>query len=351
MVTALPLAPGLGRPRPVRMLAIAVAWGACFLLISWGLRDAPPLWFAALRALLAGAALLAAVVWTAHRRRTRVRVHGAETWLLIGLLALVNVTVALGAMVAAASGTTTGVASVLGNAQPLLVVLPAWWLFGERPRPVEVAGVALGFGGLVLVAAPSGAGRGAGLALAAAAAIAAGSLLARRLAGVDLLALGAWQFLLGGGALAVAAAVVEGPPDISWTPRLVTALVALALAGTAFPYVLWFAELRRAPLTAVAAWTLLVPVVGVVLGAVVLGEGLTPAVLGGDALVVASLTLVARSGRTPAAGRRDARTGPARRGEEAATGRGAPHAPGRPAPLCDRQAAPHSRGAKGGRHE
>ncbi|MFF7643957.1 EamA family transporter [Streptomyces canus] len=347
MVTALPPAPGLGRPRPARMLAIAVAWGACFLLISWGLRDAPPLWFAALRALLAGAALLAAAAFTAHRRGGGVRIRGAGTWSLIGLLALMNVTVAFGAMVAAASGTTTGVASVLGNAQPLLVVLPAWWLFGERPRPVEVAGVALGFGGLVMVAAPSGAGRGAGLALAAAAAIAAGSLLARRLAGVDLLALGAGQFLLGGAVLAVAAAATEGPPHISFTPRLVTALAVLALAGTAFPYVLWFAELRRAPLTAVAAWTLLVPVVGVALGAVVLGEGITLAALGGDALVVASLALVARSGRAPKA----ARQAPARRGEETAARRVAPHAPDGSAPLCDRQAAPHPRGAEGGRHE
>lgn len=101
---------------------------------------------------------------------------------------------------------------MLANAQPLLVVLPAWWLFGERPRPVEVSAVAVGFGGLVLVAAPSGGGRGAGLALLAAAASTAGTLLARRLAGVDLLALGAWQFLFGGAGLAVAASVLEGPP-------------------------------------------------------------------------------------------------------------------------------------------
>lgn len=50
---------GPRRPKPLRMLWIAAAWGACFLAIELGLRDAPLLWFAALRALVAGGALLA----------------------------------------------------------------------------------------------------------------------------------------------------------------------------------------------------------------------------------------------------------------------------------------------------
>jgi probable blue pigment (indigoidine) exporter len=287
------------------MLLVAVAWGSCFVLIRWGLRDAPVLWFAALRALLAGAALLAAALWAPGKRRERLVLHGASAWALTGVLALMNVTVAFGAMVASTTGTTTGVASVLANAQALLVVLPAWWLFGERVRAGELAGVALGFGGLVLVAAPSGAGRGAWLALLAAVGITAGALLARLLADIDVLVLGAWQFLVGGAVLAGAAVLVEGAPVISWTPRFTAALAALALAATALPYVLWFAELRRASLTAVTAWTLLVPVAGVVLAVVVLGEGVTLLEGAGDAIVVVALVLVARSGRAAARSRPD----------------------------------------------
>ncbi|NHB84965.1 hypothetical protein G7085_11035 [Tessaracoccus sp. HDW20] len=41
------------------MLWITAAWAACFVVIEWGLRDAPLLWYAALRALVAGLALLA----------------------------------------------------------------------------------------------------------------------------------------------------------------------------------------------------------------------------------------------------------------------------------------------------
>nr|WP_227457513.1 DMT family transporter [Micromonospora purpureochromogenes] len=287
-----------GRPRPVRMLLVAVAWGSCFVFISWGLRDAPVLWFATVRVLLAGLALLAVAALRGPWLSGRAVPRDLGTWTLIGLLALANVTVAFAAMFAAASGVSAGVASVLANAQPLLVVLPAWWLFGERPRPVEVGAVAVGFGGLVLVAAPSGGGRGAGLALLAAAATTAGTLLARRLAGVDLFALGAWQFLLGGAGLAVAASVLEGPPTaIAWTGRFLAGVAAFAVAATALPYVLWFAELRRAPLTSVTAWTLLVPVVGVVLGVLVLREPVTLVEGAGDVIVVAALVLVARSAR------------------------------------------------------
>ena len=49
---------GKGAPNTPIMLGITAAWGLCFLAIRLGLQDAPVLWFAALRALIAAAALL-----------------------------------------------------------------------------------------------------------------------------------------------------------------------------------------------------------------------------------------------------------------------------------------------------
>lgn len=278
------------------MIVIAGAWGSCFVLLDWGMSGHQLLWSMALRAVIAGLALMVVALVSRHRSRTTEPIT-LRTWGLIGVLAVMNVTVAFGAMAASTTGVTTGVASVLANAQPLLVVLPAWAMFGERPRFTEIAGVAIGFGGLVLVAVPSGFGSGAGLALLAAAGITVGALLARRLCGVDVLVLGAWQFLLGGALLVIAAAVSEGAPVVAWSARFVIALATLALVSTALPYVLWFTELRRASLTAVTSWTLLVPVVGVALGVVVLGEQLTVAQIAGAAAVVVALAVVARAGR------------------------------------------------------
>ena len=275
----------LNRPRRTRMLAITAAWGSCFVAIDWGLRDAPVLWFAAFRSLLAGAALVG-VAYVQHRPGP----HGAAAWGRIGVLALFNVTIAFAAMFAAAAALSAGVAAVLSNAQPLLILLPAWWLFGERPRPSAGAAAAVGFIGLAITASASiGTTSGAALALVAATAVTTGTILARRMHDIDVLVISAWHFLIGGAALSMLAFISEGAPAVTWTPRFIAALTFLALVGTAGAFVLWFIEVRRAPLAAVALWTFLTPVFGLTFSAIALREYPTARELAGIALVLAGL--------------------------------------------------------------
>ena len=255
------------RPRPLRMLWITAAWGACFVAIEWGLRDAPLLWFAALRALIAGAALLALGA-ALHRPVPR----GWRAWGLITVLGLVNVTVAFAAMFGGVAGCATGTAAVLANAQPLLILLPAWYFYGERLSPRTSAALVVGVAGLVVVALPGGGGGGAALSLLSAAAVTAGTLLSRRLTGLDLVTATAWHLLMGAAGLMVFAAAVEGSPVIAWTPRFVLSLAFLALVGTAATTVAWFAEARRSRLDTLTAWTFLTPVLGIALASVALGE-------------------------------------------------------------------------------
>lgn len=266
------------------MLWITAAWGACFVAIRWGLRDAPVLWFAALRALVAGAALIA--VASAQRRP---RPAGRHTWSIIGLLALTNASVAFAAMFAGVDGLATGTAAVLANAQPLLILLPAWWLYGEPVTARTAVALATGFAGLLIVVGPGGGGSGAWLSVLAATAITAGTLLSRRLAGTDIVQAAGWHFLIGGAALAAVAGVVEGIPRIDWTPRFVTALAFLALVGTALAFWAWFTETLRCPLGQLAAWTLLTPVFGVAFGVVLTSEYPGRWVAAGIVLVLASL--------------------------------------------------------------
>ncbi|MBI2696116.1 DMT family transporter [Mycobacterium nebraskense] len=287
-----------GRVRPLRMLVVALAWGSCFPLLKWGLRGQSVLWFVTWRAALTGLALLGVSLISRRRRAVQAPVFTVSAWGLISALAVLNVALAFAAMGASVTAMAPGIASVLGNAQALLVVLPAWWLFAERPRVLEVVGVAVGLGGLMLAAGPTGAGRGAWLALLSAAAVAAGAVLARRLAAVDVLAVGAGQFLIGAVFLAVAAVLVDGSPVRGWSVSSLVTVVTLAVVGTALPYVLWFTELRRASITAVTSWTLLVPVVGVAASVLAFHEALTARQWIGDAVTVAALALVAQSGRS-----------------------------------------------------
>lgn len=281
-------------PRPGRMLWITAAWGACFVAISWGLRDAPVLWFAALRAIVAGAALVALA---AVQRRPLPR--GAADWGWITLLGLVNVTVALGAMFAGVAGLATGTAAVLANAQPLLILLPAWWLYGEAVSARTAAALVVGFGGLLIVAVPGGGGGGAALSLLAAVAITGGTLLSRRLTGIDVVVASGWHFVIGGTALAVVAAAVEGPPVIVWTPRFVAILAFLALIGTAATFVAWFTETRRVRLDVLSAWTFLTPVVGIGLSAMLLAEHPSGWTAVGLIVVLAAMWMVLRPQARP----------------------------------------------------
>ncbi|WP_051004136.1 MULTISPECIES: DMT family transporter [unclassified Rhodococcus (in: high G+C Gram-positive bacteria)] len=276
-------------PKPWRLLWITASWGACFVAIRWGLRDSSLLWFAALRALVAGVCLvLVAEV------QSRPRPRGFHAWLLITVLGLVNVAVAFAAMFAGVSGLATGTAAVLANAQPLLILLPAWWLYGEAVTVQTAAALAVGFSGLLVVAVPGGGGSGALLSLLAAAAITGGTLLSRRLAGLDVLAASGWHFVIGGVALAVWAGMVEGPPAIDWTPRFVAVLAFLSLVGTAAAFVAWFTETRHCRLDALSAWTFLAPVVGIILGSLLFGEWPTGWSAAGLLAVLASMWIVLR---------------------------------------------------------
>ncbi len=283
-------APGLAKPRLCRMLWITAAWGGCFVGIRWGLRDAPVLWFATLRAVVAGVALVAMA--TAQRRP---RPTGASAWRLVGLLAVTNASVGFAAMFAGVDGLATGTAAVLTNAQPLLVLFPAWWLYGERVTARTSVGLLVGFAGLLVVAVPGGGGSGAWLSILAAVAITAGTLLSRRLAGFDVVQVAGWHFVIGGTVLAVVAGAVEGLPRIDWTPRFALLLAFLALVGSAWAFWAWFTETQRCALGQLAAWTFLTPVFGIALGLVLTGErpgGWTSA---GMVLILASLWTVVRS--------------------------------------------------------
>lgn len=280
----------LARPRPGRMIWITAAWGGCFVAIRWGLRDAPVLWFATLRALVAGLALVGVAA-----AQGRARPAGTQAWLLIGVLAVTNATVAFAAMFAGVDGLATGTAAVLANAQPLLILLPAWWLYGERVTARTSVGLAVGFAGLLVVAVPGGGGSGAWLSILAATAITAATLLLRRLAGIDLVQAAGWHFLIGGVVLAAVAGAVEGMPRIDWTPRFALSLAFLALVGTALAFWAWFTEAMRCPLGQLAAWTFLTPVFGIGFGVLLASEYPGRWAAAGMVLILASLWTVVRS--------------------------------------------------------
>lgn len=282
---------GVASPNPWQMLWVTFAWGSCYLAISTAVEEAPLLWLAAMRTLIAGLVL----VVVASARRVQLP-RGRSTWLLIATMGVVNVALAYWSMFGGLTGMTTGAATILANAQPLLILLPAWWLFGEKPRRATLAATLLGLTGLLLIVIPVGFGSGALLGVVSAVAVTAGTLLSRVIQ-AEPLALAAAQFVIGGAVLTIAALLIEGSPHINWSPGFVTSVLYMAVIGTAASNVAWIHETRRSRLDQLTAWTLLVPVFGIILSVLVLRESQTAWAWSGIGIVIAALVLLILASR------------------------------------------------------
>jgi len=162
----------------------------------------------------------------------------------------------------------TGLSALLSNTDPLFVAILAALVLGDRLRPRQWCGIAIGLAGAAVVMWE---GPLWPPALSGAALVVVGGAIAWSVgtiavaAGVrgraDPLALAAWQILAGGTMLLAAGLAVDGIPPLAARPLALAALTGVA--GAAAPLALFYLALRRAPAGEVSAWFFLVPVVGV----------------------------------------------------------------------------------------
>ncbi len=273
------------------VLLVVVLWGVNFVVIKLGLRGVSPFLLAGLR--FTFTALPA--VFVVRRPRLPLRVYaGFALTSFFGQFALLFWAIKL--------GMPTGLSSLVHQSQAFFTVLLAAAILGERPRPAQLAGMAVAALGLASIATGSGTSFPLAallLNLAAALAWAAGNLVSRALARhgeVSALAFVVWAALplplpffalawaLDGGDAVVAG--LRGMDALSWA-----AVAYLAFGSTLAGYGLWSRLLRTYAAGQVARFALLVPVVGLLCGWWVFSERLTAAQLAGCALVVAGLAL------------------------------------------------------------
>ncbi len=272
------------------VLGLAGIYAVCFVAIKAGLAFAPPLLFAGLRAEIAGIALLAVV---AARRPVA---PGLVRWRELVALALTSTSLAFGAMFLSPGRTGAGIASVLGNLQPLFVLVLAAFFLSEALTAAKALALGFGLAGVTLIALPAIAGpdaygiSGPALALGASASLAVGNVILKTIGGRhDLLTMTAWQLALGGLPLLALSALVERGATVSWTASFAALLLGLALAGTALPYVVWNELARHEEIGRLTLVLLLVPVLGVALAAAVFGERLGALEFIGLAVAVAGV--------------------------------------------------------------
>jgi drug/metabolite transporter (DMT)-like permease len=229
---------------------------------------------------------------------------GGRAWLWTAGSGLLMVTVFLGGFTEAIIRAGPGNAVVLVSTSPFFLVLLGRMLLGARVSLAALAGLVIGFAGIVLVVwSQLGDGTGGtdlaigiGFALAAAFGWAAGTLMVKQLVirdpQTDLIGLTTGQFLIGGIVLLVLAFAIEGAASTDWSSTELWLSVAyISIVGCAIATLAYFGALKRLAATRVVAWTLLSPVVAVLLE-IALGNMPEPIVLLGMAVTITGVAIV-----------------------------------------------------------
>ncbi len=282
-----------------KIIAVMLLWAVCFPLITAGFAYAPHLTFAALRAIIAGAALLA-VGLALGRPLPR----GGRVWIILVFVGLGATSLAYLGMFHAAEFVSPGIATVIANAQPLLAAILAGMFLNEHLDTRGKAGLALGFTGIIFIAAPqlvTGQAEnyvtGIAYILLAALGITVSNVLIKRVAGkVDAIMAMAIQMLIGSVPLAIAAFALEQPLNVTWSLNFILILLSLSLFGSALVYWLWVSILEKTPLNRANAFSFLVPVFGLAMGAMFYGEALGWPEFIGILLTLTGIGLVNRNG-------------------------------------------------------
>src|SRR6185312_423367 len=216
--------------------------------------------------LFAAAALSGAKLSIARRNWSKVLISGFFNVAAFGV----------GSAYAQVYGTTSR-AVVIAYSMPIWATLLARVVLKERLTPIRIGALALCAAGLAILIFPlarNGLPFGALIALCCAWSWAAGTIYLK-VAKLDapMVVIAAWQVLVGAAMLVIGMLYFEGLPNLlALPPRFVLWFGYNGLIGMGLAYYLWFVVIDRLPTTTASLGSLLVPVVGVIGSAVLLGE-------------------------------------------------------------------------------
>jgi drug/metabolite transporter (DMT)-like permease len=270
------------------LTALAALWGASYLFMRVCAGEFGAMTLAGARAAIAAALLLPLLAGD----RNVLRRH----WKPVLLVGLTNSALPFVLFALAALGINASLSAIFNAATPLYAaVIGRVWL-GETIGRTRAAGLALGFCGVVWLAADNAGFKPGASGWAVLACVAATMLYAfsahfskRYLAGVPPLAVAAGSQLAA--ALVLAPAALALQPAALPSARAWGALLCLGALCTALAYVLFFRLIARVGAAKTMAVPFLVPAFGVLWGVLFLDETFTQAMAAGSALIVLGTAL------------------------------------------------------------
>jgi probable blue pigment (indigoidine) exporter len=288
---------GLGLPRRVDWralalgLAFALIWSSAFTSSRIVVEYWPPFLVLTVRFLASG--LLALGIGYAAGQR--IDLTPAE-WRAVVVFGVCQNALYLGLFHFAMQTVPAGLAAIIASAVPLCVAGLGRGFLGQRLPPAAVAGLVIGFAGVLVIMS----GRlGHGLDWGGVAACVVGVLalavatltLSNAAAGGNLWIVVGLQMLVGAAALFPASLLFE-TWTVSVTPRFLLALGYSAIVSGVVATMIWFVLVRRIGATRAATFHFLNPFFGVMIAAAVLGERVTPRDIFGVAIIMAGILAV-----------------------------------------------------------
>ncbi len=273
------------------LILLGALWGASFIFIRVAVPVLGPFVLMDLRVLLAVAALVLGAV--AVGRLPKLRSHWGR-FLVLGFL---NAAVPFTLIAASEINLTASMAAILNSTTPLFTAVVAAVWIGEALTPKRIVGLLLGIVGVALVVGWTPVALSPvvllsiGASLAAALSYGFGGVYAKRaFSGLPPLGMSIGQQAAAGLLLLPPSAV--SLPGETPSSAVVLSVLSLALLSTALAYLLYFRLITSVGPTSTLTVTFLVPVFGLLFGALFLGEPVGAGMLVGLGVILSSVALV-----------------------------------------------------------
>ena len=286
----------VSRPTPwiPEFVLLAAIWGASFLFTRIGTIEFGVWATAGIRVLIATLFLLPILFLRGHSQSLR------EHWKLVLLAGLTNSAIPFVCFSFALQSITVGLSSLLNATVPLFGAVIAWAWLSDRPSGSRMLGLAIGFLGVAMLAwdkasfkpDASGLSSGWGVLACLFACLCYGisaSFTKRFLGGLPSLVSSTGSQL--GAALALLPLTIFYWPSQAVSMKAWGAVITLGVVCTGFAYILFFRLIERAGPAKALSVTFAIPVFAVLYGVILLGETVTPWMVGCGLVIVLGTTL------------------------------------------------------------
>lgn len=275
------------------VLLVALLIGGNFTALKFALDHSTPFLIAGMRTIIGGTFLLAFARLRGEKFPTERR-----DLLNIFAVSFSITTVSSALLVFGVNRVTAGVASLMASTMPMFTAVLALALMKTPISRLAAVGLAVGFGGTLVLASPSLGGSsaaiGIGSLLFSAMAWAFGNVYMKwqDMTNVSPIMLVGVQLYMSALCLIPFALLVEGTAETDWSIGLFAPLLYAAVPANAITFALLATVVRRATPTQAASTAYLIPLFGVFFGWLIRDERLGSAELIGGVLIIVGVYLL-----------------------------------------------------------